>query len=347
MRSLPITSLLSQVLVALTIETDNEYEHRAPRAGGAWLTSTAMYVNFLRFVPADGVRMAEVAAKAGASTPVHPAYHGMRRWGYVRYSPDIAGTPKVRDGDALVHLTPAGRHAQRTWEQVMTDIEKRWTERGLDALRTAIIPIAASIERPLPEFFPVLDNEFRAPALSNPLSRPPVELGLLALLSQVSLAITYAFEAESRFSLGTYANVLRPLGSEPIPVRDLPDISGAAKRVWSAAIGHLDKRGLVMSGAAPSGRGKSVRLTDEGVAAQRAGAALLADVDERWRRRGGEDLQTLRDELEAIVGDGRSGAPVFEGLTPYPECWRAKEKPITALPHQPLVMHRGGYPDGS
>jgi hypothetical protein len=38
---------------------------------------------------------------------------------------------------------------------------------------------------------------------------------------------------------------------------------------------------------------------------------------------------------------------VFEGLNPYPECWRAKEKPITALPHQPLVMHRGGYPDGS
>ena len=96
MTSLPITSLLSQVLDAPAIETDNEYEHRAPRSGGAWMTSTAMYVNFLRFVPPEGVRMAEVAASAGAPTPVHPAYHGMRRWGYVRYSPDISGAPKAR-----------------------------------------------------------------------------------------------------------------------------------------------------------------------------------------------------------------------------------------------------------
>ena len=117
--------------------------------------------------------------------------------------------------------------------------------------------------------------------------------------------------------------------------------------MWSAAIGHLEKLGLATSEPVPSGRGKAVRLTDDGVAARQAGAALLAEVDERWRERGGADLARLRSELEVIVRDGRPGAPVFEGLTPYPECWRAKEKAITALPHQPLVMHRGGYPDGS
>ena len=304
-------------------------------------------MNFLRFVPPDGVRMAEVAANAGASTPVHPAFHGMRRWGYVRYSPDIKGTPKVRDGEVIVHLTPAGDRAQRTWRQVMTDVEARWTDRGLDPLRDALVPVAASIERPLPEYFPVLDSDFGAPALANPLSRAPADLGLLGLLSQVSLAVTYDFEADSRLSLGMCANVLRPLESEPVPARDLPDISGAAKRVWSAAVGRLEKLGLAVLEPTPSGRGKSVRLTDAGSNAQRAGAELLADVDERWRDRGGADLGRLANDLAAIVGDGRPGAPVFEGITPYPECWRAKLAPIAALPHQPLVMHRGGYPDGS
>ena len=179
MTSLPITSLLSQVLVALTIETDNEYEHRAPRSGGPWLTSTAMYVNFLRFVPPEGVRMAEVAANAGGSTPVHPAYHGMRRWGYVRYSPDIAGAPKARDGEAIVHLTPAGSHAQQTWRQVMTDIEMRWADRGLDVLRAALVPITRSIERPLPEFLSVLDYEFRR-AVTGQSAQPPARRARLA-----------------------------------------------------------------------------------------------------------------------------------------------------------------------
>jgi hypothetical protein len=347
MTSLPLTSLLSQVLVALTIETDNEYEHRAPRGADAWLTSTAMYVNFLRFVPPEGVRMAEVAANAGARTPVHPAFHGMRRWGYVRYSPDIKGTPKVRDGEAIVHLTPAGAGAQRIWKQVLADVEQRWTDRGLDTFRAALVPVAQSIDRPLPEYFPVLDYDFGAPALASPISRPAAELGLLALLSQVSLAMTYDFEAESRLSLGMCANVLRPLGPEPIPVRDLPDMSGAAKRVWSAAVGRLEKLGLLVSETAASGRGKSVRLTDNGITARRAGAELLTEVDKRWREQRGVEAAPLRTELEAIVGDGRPGAPVFDGLTPYPECWRAKLEPISALPHQPLVMHRGGYPDGS
>ena len=223
----------------------------------------------------------------------------------------------------------------------MMDVEQRWSGRRLDALHAALVPVAYGIARPLPEYFPVLDNDFRAPVLADPVSRPPDELGLLGLLSKVSLALTYDFEAESPLSLGMCANVLRPLGSEPVAVRDLPDITGAAKRVWSAAIPRLEKLGLTVAEAAPSGRGQCTRLTDSGIEAQRASAAMVADVNARWRERGGVELASLRTEVESIVGDGRPGAPVFEGLTPYPECWRAKLRPISALPHQPLVMHRG------
>ncbi|HEY2130298.1 MAG TPA: SAM-dependent methyltransferase [Streptosporangiaceae bacterium] len=56
----PLSALLSQALVAFTIEFDNESEHqiqhrttRGPAAGsrGPWLVSQAMWVNFIRFIP--------------------------------------------------------------------------------------------------------------------------------------------------------------------------------------------------------------------------------------------------------------------------------------------------------
>jgi hypothetical protein len=34
-------------------------------------------------------------------------------------------------------------------------------------------------------------------------------------------------------------------------------------------------------------------------------------------------------------------------MAPYPDGWRAQAKPATALPHYPMVLRRGGYPDGS
>ena len=48
-------------------------------------------------------------------------------------------------------------------------------------------------------------------------------------------------------------------------------------------------------------------------------------------------------------GEARSVAPTDNGrlaaATWAP--WRAKRKPPDLLPHHPLVLHRGGYPDGS
>jgi hypothetical protein len=46
------------------------------------------------------------------------------------------------------------------------------------------------------------------------------------------------------------------------------------------------------------------------------------------------------------------------GLRPYPDGWRARgpylrqttavlNDPAAALPHYPMVLHRGGWPDGS
>jgi hypothetical protein len=55
-----------------------------------------------------------------------------------------------------------------------------------------------------------------------------------------------------------------------------------------------------------------------------------------------------RRALEALaVGPDGQRAPLFRGLEPYPDNWRASVRPPTTLPYYPVVLHRGGYPDGS
>jgi hypothetical protein len=38
---------------------------------------------------------------------------------------------------------------------------------------------------------------------------------------------------------------------------------------------------------------------------------------------------------------------LFQGLEPYPDNWRASVRAPRTLPYYPMVLHRGGYPDGS
>lgn len=76
---------------------------------------------------------------------------------------------------------------------------------------------------------------------------------------------------------------------------------------------------------------------------------LVAGIELRWRERFGTDVvDELRGTLERLVipvGSGRP--PLFGGLEPYPDGWRAAVTRIERLPHYPVVLHRGGWPDGS
>ena len=76
---------------------------------------------------------------------------------------------------------------------------------------------------------------------------------------------------------------------------------------------------------------------------------MLGTVEERWTQRFGRDtIGALRQPLEtlAAAADGRP-PPLFQALEPYPDNWRASVRPPRTLPHYPMVLHRGGYPDGS
>lgn len=126
------------------------------------------------------------------------------------------------------------------------------------------------------------------------------------------------------------------------------------------AMGVLEKADLVTVGPDPGGgRWKVARLTAAGQEAKWEYADRIAALQERSAHRfGAAPVARLRADLERLVGDpgdaagggevaGGGGTPLMRGLEPYPDNWRASVRPPRTLPHFPMVLHRGGYPDGS
>jgi hypothetical protein len=160
--------------------------------------------------------------------------------------------------------------------------------------------------------------------------------------------IAIDFEARSKVSLASFADVLRVLDEQPIAIRDLPRRSGVSKEAISMAMGVLAKRGLVVIDTNPiGGPGKVARLTARGMTSQRMHAGLSRVVEEEMALRAGAGvIGALCDSLLLLAGDSR-GSGLFPAMEPYPDGWRASVRKPETLPHFPMVLHRGGYPDGS
>ncbi len=109
-----LAACLSRLLVACTIELDNEFEQHMPHRtalfgpGGPepvlpssgrpfrapWLASIAMWQNGLRYVPAEGV-------PASSLRGLGAKISGLQRWGYLR--------PAAAEETAAAEDEPAGR----------------------------------------------------------------------------------------------------------------------------------------------------------------------------------------------------------------------------------------------
>ena len=142
---LPLSALLSQALVAFTIELDNEAEHGLPRrttnhgasrsGDGAWLVSLVMWENCMRYVTGEPLTVGELMVRARTATNLD----GMRRWGYIT----IDGTAeKIHTGnpgpDAVLRATAVGLRARAVWAPLPGLIEQRWQDRfGADQVRPA------------------------------------------------------------------------------------------------------------------------------------------------------------------------------------------------------------------
>jgi methyltransferase (TIGR00027 family) len=363
---LSLPALLSQVLVAFTIELDNEAEHRLPHrttnhgvAGigtGTWLTSVAMFENCLRFVTDEPITVRELQVLARTPTNLD----GMRRWGYVTIDGAADKTYKSRPGPhAVLRATARGLRARETWLPVPAVIEQRWTERfGADQignLRQALAAVTAQLDPGLPDCLPILGQTLfsQGPDPSLPPRPAPPDLTTLPLLAQLSrvlLAFALDYEAESEVSLAVGANLLRVLGLDGVRPRDLPPLTGMSKEAVAWALGVLLRARLAVEEPDPAAsRGKVVRLTPRGLLARDSYLELLDTIEDRWRARFGADaIEVLRQPLEALaVGSDGQPPPLFQALEPYPDNWRASVRPPRTLPHYPMVLHRGGYPDGS
>lgn len=338
---LPLHALLSQAWVAYAIEFDNEFEHRMPhrttRHGSTngsrqtpWLGSMALWFNCMRFLTDGAIPVRDLERLAQMNTNLR----GMQRWGYVRVK------------DALISPTLAGKQAQKIWVTLLREIEQHWIDRfgrrHIDELRRALQDLVEQLEVQLPDCMPILGYGLFSNACTVRKGREERadDLPLPALLAKPLLAFTLQFERESGVSLAICANVLRLTGRDGIRMRNLPREAAVSKEAIATAAGWLQRHGYAIVQTAPGSREKAIVLTPKGLKAREAYLQRVEAIEKAWQRRFGEDLiDDVRAGLEPIAAAQRP--------KPYPDGWRAAADRNTSLPHQPMVLHRGAYPDGA
>lgn len=366
---LSLPTLLSWALVAFTIEFDNEAEHQLPHrttnhgwtAGslhGPWLVSLVMWFNCMRFVDDKEVTIRELEQLARTKTNLN----GMERWGYVVIEPDPKdGRPKAPRSAWLIRATRAGRKAQEIWRPLLAVIEGRWLERfgksEIEQLRKSLGAIISQLDLELPDCLPVLSYGLFSKGQVNERRNPnggghddASSLPLSSMLSKVLLAYAIEFEGESEVSLAISANVLRVVGEQGAGVRDLPRLAAVSKEAIAMALRFLTKHGYaVVQPESAGGRVKLIVLTPKGRDARDRYPQLVRAIEERWQARfGKETISALRASLDGLDGYAIAReAPIFRGLEPYPDGWRASIPRPEGLPHYPMILHRGGFPDGS
>jgi methyltransferase (TIGR00027 family) len=362
----PLSALLSQALVAFTIEFDNEAEHRLPHrttshgtsgtgdgARQLWLVSMAMWENCMRHVTGEPITVGDLEARARTGTNLD----GMRRWGYITIDGAARKVHSGRPGPgAVLRATEAGLRAREIWRPLPGLIEQRWHERfgadQLGRLRGPLTGMVGLLDPGLPDCLPILGAALLSqgpdPRLPpRPDGTAPEAMPLPALLSRVLLSFAVEYEREAGLSLAVAANVLRVLGTEGTRLRDLPALTGTSKESVRWALGLLTRGDLVAEEPDPAAsRGRVARLTPRGIDAQRLYHELTGEIERRWHDRFTPAVTTaLRASLEPLAAG--QPAPLFGGLEPYPDNWRALVRRPDVLPHFPMVLHRGGYPDGS
>ena len=100
------------------------------------------------------------------------------------------------------------------------------------------------------------------------------------------------------------------------------------------AMGILSKKGEVAV------ENRVVRLTDKGRHTRHVYRQLLQAIEKRWHRRFGENSILELGGLLAPIAADIEAANLSDN-------WRASIPKPATLPHYPMVLHRGGYPDGS
>jgi hypothetical protein len=167
------------------------------------------------------------------------------------------------------------------------------------------------------------------------------ERPLVVLLGQALTAASLEHEDGARTSLPLGANFLRLIGRREVRVADVPAMGGISKEAVAMGAGFLQRRGL----AQPAPNRGGLLLTP-------AGLDALTGYEQRAAH---HNDQVLREGLLGVLAQSEA---LSAGLVPLEGGWRGEKpylsqtqrllaSPTTALPWHPMVLHRGGWPDGS
>jgi DNA-binding MarR family transcriptional regulator len=317
--SLPLSVLLSQVLIALA------WEYQQAGDGEDRVPPLPLWSNLLRFVDDESVALRDVPRLARLSKRAIRVLvaSAEERWGFVA----VEAAPALRGG-RIVRLTDRGRRAREAGRSGLAVVEQRWRtafgEARIEALRTSLEAVVRQLDLELPHYplgYGPADNSMtggravyerpgppRIPAHGrdwSPVLRHERDtlagLPLSALLSQVLVAFAIDYEREAFDSMATAANVLRLMGDEGVPLRQLPP--GAA--VTGTGKSGLERHGkLVVERDPTNPRRKLARLTVKARRTRDAYAPLIADIERDWQARYGQELiHTLRAALEPIASE--------------------------------------------
>ncbi len=98
---LPLSALLSQALVAFTVEVDNEFERQMIASGYHGNVSLVAWANVMRFLAGDGATVAELAASGPTSSdPLKHALGCLERWGLIAVLPEAGPPDRAAGGPA-------------------------------------------------------------------------------------------------------------------------------------------------------------------------------------------------------------------------------------------------------
>jgi hypothetical protein len=312
----PLSGLLSQILVAYTVELDGEFELRMlpTHTRGARL-SLVIWLNLLQFLVHEPVSVRTLASRAVTTEDRVKAELGcLERWGVVALQPGKRagfGSGRGIHADWPVRLTASGETAVRIWPGLIPEIDARWSNRfGDDAtrLRRSLEAIEHQIDLELPQGLPVA--VLNLPEFGARESTADDGLPMPVLLSRVLLAFALDFERESKTPISLCANAIRVLSDEPISETEIPKRTGCSEE--TAGIGWQHKPYIIVERDPALGRGKFVRLSEVGIKAQLKYYSRTRHIEEKWTKRFGVATKEVGESLTKLLRRGE----LSNGLKP-------------------------------
>jgi DNA-binding MarR family transcriptional regulator len=322
----PLFALVSQILVAFTLEIDNAFEKMMkdtgyPGAGLSW----SVWSQVMQFV-GDGISLKELQERS-ASRDVHFMVGCLERWRFIvlgrsarrvvhkrtgREMRDGWGSGRGIRDEWIVRPAQKARKAAEIWPGLFGEIEEKWKARfGKEEIARLRKSLGAMAEK-LDWRRDALDDVEERLQFPSRLASDSPERSLAILLASVLYAFAMEFRAEAGTPLSWCANTIRVLGEKPIRAGEIARRTGASKEM--VAIGWRLKKFVVEERDPEAKRGTVVRLNEAGLAVKAKHARLVREIEQQWEEKFGKvTVRELRERLEGLFA-ARDGRLLAEGL---------------------------------